>query len=117
MALALGAGYVVYQNYTSQRALVDRPPQQQIDVVAIESDLRMMANAERQFFAARGSYATLDELEREGMLTGARERRGYTYTAEIDGTRGFTIVAEPTDPDRADWPVLSIDQSLQIRRE
>jgi hypothetical protein len=107
----------VYQNYASQRELLDRPPQQQIDVVAIESQLRAMANAERQFFATRGAYASLEQLESDGFLSGRREHRGYRFSAEVDGDRGFTILAEPIDPAKEDWPVLSIDQSMHITRE
>jgi hypothetical protein len=117
LALALGAGYLVYQNYATQAGLVDQPPQQQIDVVGVESDLRSMANAERQLMATRGTYATLEELEREGLLVGGTERRGYSYTAQIDGTSGFTITAEPIDPDKADWPTLTIDETMEIVRQ
>lgn len=117
VVLALWAGYFVYQNYTAQQDLLDRPPQQQIDVIGVESDLRSMANAERQFLATRGTYAPLEQLERDGLLPGGTERRGYRYSAEIDGDRGFTILAEPVDPAKADWPTLSIDESMQITRQ
>lgn len=114
IVLALGGGYFVYQNYVTQATLVEEPPQQRIDVIGVESDLRSMANAERQFLASRGTYAPLEQLESEGLLAGGTERRGYRFTAQIDGTSGFTITAEPVDPDKADWPTLTIDETMEI---
>jgi hypothetical protein len=64
--------------------------------------------------ATRGAYATLEQLESEGLLVGGTERRGYRFTAQIDGTIGFTITAEPIDPYKADWPTLTIDETMEI---
>jgi hypothetical protein len=117
LVLALGIGYFVYQTYLVQHSPAGVAPQQQIDLVGIESDLRSMAGAERQFFAAHGRYASFEELEHQELLSGGAERRGYRFTAEVNGSTGFTILAEPIDPDKAEWPTLSIDESMQITRQ
>src|SRR5579871_4746736 len=51
------------------------PPQQQIDVVSIRSELLTIGQAERQYFVAHSTYGTLDDLEREQLLTGGANRR------------------------------------------
>lgn len=117
LVFALATGYVVYQRFLVDAAPSGAPPQQQIDLVGIESDLRSMAAAERQFFVSQGRYGSLEQLASEGLLSGGAERRGYRFTADVDGANGFTIVAEPVDPGKADWPTLRIDQSMQITRE
>ncbi len=90
------------------------PPQQQIDVVSIRSELLTIGQAERQYFVAHSTYGTLDDLEREQLLTGGANRRGYTFTVEPDGTQGFTATATPEDPGKQNWPTLSIDQTMQV---
>jgi hypothetical protein len=117
VVVALGVGYFVYQSYFSQGGPAGGPPQQQIDVVGVETDLRSMATAERQFFVTHGRYATLEELENQELLTGGAERRGYRFTADVNGSTGFSIVAEPVDPDKAQWPTLSIDETMQVSRQ
>jgi hypothetical protein len=117
LVLALAGGYFVYQNSIRQHDFGDSPPQHQIDVVGVESALRSMANAERQFLATHGRYGTLDDLEREGLLQGGTERRGYRFTADAEGSRSFSIVAEPVDPDKAEWPTLVIDESMEITQQ
>ena len=116
LVIALGGAYFVYQNHLVQGEFADEPPQLQIDTIGIENDLRSIANAERQFLATRGTYGTLEQLEREGLLPGGAERRGYRFTAGVDGNRAFSIVAEPVDPGKAEWPTLVIDESMEITR-
>lgn len=116
LVLTVGVGYVVYQNYLSRRGLTSAPPQQQIDVVGIQGDLLTMAQAERQYFATRGSYATLDQLQQDGLLPGGTERRGYTYTATVNGSTAFLITATPTAPDKTGWPVMTIDETMTLTR-
>src|SRR6516164_6974516 len=76
------------------------PPQQQVDVVGIRSELLTIGQAERQYLVAHGTYGTLDELQQERLLTGGANRRGYEFSAQIDGGQGFTVTAVPSDPDK-----------------
>jgi opacity protein-like surface antigen len=98
---------------TSQSA----PPQQQIDVVGIKSELLAIGQAERQYFVTHSTYATLDELEQDKLLTGGANRRGYVFTVQVDGSQGFTATASPQDADKQNWPTLSMDQTMQVSQQ
>ena len=91
-----------------------RPPAETIDVVGVKSDLLSIAQAERVYLATHGSYASIDELQQDGSITfNGTNRRGYNYTADFDGGHHFKITAAPVDPAKANWPTLSIDESMQ----
>ncbi|HET9833281.1 MAG TPA: type IV pilin protein [Vicinamibacterales bacterium] len=95
---------------TSQSA----PPQQQIDVVGIKSELLAIGQAERQYFVAHSTYGSLDDLEQDRLLTGGANRRGYVFAVQADGSQGFTVTATPQDPDKQNWPTLTVDQTMQV---
>ena len=95
---------------TSQSA----PPQQQVDVVGIRSELLAIGQAERQYLVAHSAYGTLDDLQQDKLLTGGANRRGYVFSVQADGSQGFTVTATPQDPDKQNWPTLSVDQSMQV---
>ena len=94
------------------------PPKQQIDVVGIKTDLLSAAQSERLYVARHGTYATLDELEKDGFTSfSGSTRRGYTFTAEIDGARRFKITAVPSDPSKSAWPTFTIDETMQLSQQ
>jgi len=109
--IVLCVGLFMYKRSIEQ--LPGGSPQEQIDTVAIRQRLLTIAQTERQYQASNGKYATLEQLANDSLLPGGTEQRGYTYTAEISAT-GFTITATPTAPDKADWPTLSVDATLQV---
>ena len=90
------------------------PPQQQIDVVGIRSELLTIGQAERQYLISHSAYGTLDDLQREQLLTGGADRRGYVFAVDVDGSQGFTVTATPHDPDKQNWPTLAMDQTMQV---
>ena len=94
---------------TSQSA----PPQQQIDVVGIKSELLAIGQAERQYFVTHSTYGTLDELEQDKLLTGGANRRGYVFTVQVDGSQGFTATASPQDAGKQN----SMDQTMQVSQQ
>jgi len=102
---------IVYYAYSEMFRGMDGgvAPVQQIDLVGVRTDLISLAQAERVFLATNGTYGTLEQLQRPG--TG---RRGYVYEAEIDGGNHFRILARPADTSRQEWPILSIDETIQI---
>ena len=111
VVIVLCVGFFVYQ-----RSLEDIPgdsPEQQIDTAAIRQRLLTIAQTERQYQAANGKYATLEQLADDDLLPGGTEQRGYTYSAVITAT-GFTITATPTAEDKADWPTLEITDAMQV---
>jgi len=90
-------------------------PTQAISLTGVKNDLNAIAQAERAWFAQNGKYATLDELISANALTMTRpERDGYTYSAEVSGA-GFTITARHPATSGVAWPVLTIDQTMEIR--
>src|SRR5579871_3699017 len=87
-----------------------QPPAETIDVVGVKSDLVAIGQAERFYLASHGSYASVDQLQQDGSITfGGTNRRGYNYSADVDGGQHFKITAAPADPSKATWPTLSID--------
>jgi hypothetical protein len=111
VVIVLCVGLYLYQR--DIEAIPEGSPQQQIDTVAIRQRLLAIGQTERQYQATNGKYATLAELEAADLLPGGTEQRGYTYTAEISGT-GFTITATPTAQDKAAWPTLSVNETMQV---
>ena len=111
VVVVLGVGLFMYQRSLAQ--LPGDSPQEQIDTVAIRQRLLTIAQTERQYQACNGKYATLAQLEDDNVLPGGIEQRGYTYSAEI-GANGFTITATPTAEDKADWPTLSVNESMTV---
>ena len=114
LVAALGGGYFAYQTYLTRSNLAQAPPQQQIDVVGIRSDLLAIGQAERQYLIAHGTYGTLDELRHESLTTVAAEQRGYIFSAAVDGSRAFTMTATPSDANKVGWPTLAISETMQI---
>ena len=114
--VVLCAGLFIYQ-----RSLADLPegksPTEQIDTVAIRQRLLAIGQTERQYQVTHSKYATLEELAGDNLLPGGTEQRGYTYSAVVDGAAGFTITATPTDPQKADWPTLSINEGMQVTEQ
>jgi hypothetical protein len=114
LLLSLGIGFMAYQRSLSSESMAAAPPQEQIDVIGIRTALTSMGEAERQYQATRGSYATLDQLAEAGLLVGGADRRGYTFDATANGAQGFTITATPTDPEKRAWPTLVISETMQV---
>ena len=110
--VVLCAGFFIYQ-----RSLANVPEGEsltaQIDTTAIRQRLLTIAQTERQYQAANGKYATLEQLSADNLLPGGTEQRGYTFEASVTST-GFTITATPTDPAKEDWPTLEITESMQV---
>lgn len=114
VVIVLGAGLFMYRR--SIEHLPGGSPQEQIDTVAIRQRLLTIAQAERQYQASNGKYATLRQLADDDLLPGGTEQRGYTFSSEISGN-GFTITATPTASDKADWPTLSVDESMSVTEQ
>jgi hypothetical protein len=114
LLIALCGGYVIYHAYVTRDSLSQAPPQEQIDIVGIKSELLAIGQAERQYFVAHSAYGTLQELGQESLLSADPNRRGYIFSVAVDGISGFTASATPSDRSKAGWPTLAIDQTMQI---
>ena len=109
----LAVGYFVVQQSVSSAA-DQASPQEQIDVVSIRQQLLTIGQAQRQYLATHGEYATIEQLAQDDLLPGGAEVRGYVFSAVPAGTSGFTVTATPIDAEKSDWPVLEIDESMQV---
>ena len=109
----LAVGYFVVQQSVSSGP-DQASPQEQIDVVSIRQQLLTIGQAQRQYLATHGEYATIEQLAQDDLLPGGAEVRGYVFSAVPAGTRGFTITATPIDVEKADWPLLEIDERMQV---
>src|SRR3954451_20623786 len=90
--IALG-GYSVYLKQavpgvdTSKGHIIT----QAISTTGVEMDLNAIAQAERQYFAQNGAYASLDQLTSSGTMNFAGSGRdGYTYSVDAS-TSGFMV--------------------------
>lgn len=110
--------WFVMKSQFSQGPTAGQPPRETIDVVGVKSDLLAIAQAERINLASHGSYASLAELQQDGSIAfSGANRRGYNYTADVDDGQHFKITAAPSDPAKAGWPTLSIDESMQVTQQ
>jgi hypothetical protein len=103
-------GVVLALGCTSQPG----PPQQQIDVVGIRSELLAIGQAEGHYLVAHSMYATIDQLQQDGLLTGGANRRGYIFNVAVNGSEGFIATATPSDTNKQGWPTLVVDQTMQV---
>lgn len=113
LVLALGVGYYLYERSAASLP-AGESPMEQIDTTAIRQRLLTIAQTERQYQAANGSYATLEQLSQENLLPGGTEQRGYRFTAVVNGSTGFTLTATPIDTNKAGWPTLVVNESMQV---
>ena len=118
IVIALAIGYYVYRAQLAPAPGSSGPPQQQIDTTGVTADLLSIGQAERLYLASHGNYGSLDQLQADGGITFTGvNRRGYTFTADLDDGQHFTITATPADPSEAGWPTLSIDETMQVNRK
>ncbi len=97
---------------------------QVISTTGVRMDLMAIAQAERLYFAQKGSYGTLDQLVSSGvMTTNPAGRDGYAYSIKT-APGGFMVTARhrgvPAAPGNGvvppRYPTLSVDQSMQVRQ-
>ena len=116
IVVALGAALYVYnaQLKSAGGTNTGSSPQEQIDVTGIRMALLEIAQAQRTYVAAHGTYGTLEQLRAEGAPALGTDRRGYAFQLELNGAQGFTATAVPTDPAKTGWPTLTVDAGMQI---
>jgi hypothetical protein len=114
LLVALGGGYFVYHAYFTRAGFDRTPPQEQIDVIGIKSQLLVIGQAEKQYVVAHSAYGTLEQLQQDGPPSIGTPQRGYTFAVSPDGSRSFTATATPDDANRAGWPTLVLDASMQV---
>jgi len=117
-ALAIGAWLYSRQATSLSPAGAGGNPRATVDLVGVQNDLIAIANGERRHFASESKYVSLDELISAGDISMRSKRRGpYEYNAEVsaDSFRVTATYVGETPP--AGPRTISIDQTMQIRRE
>jgi len=110
--------WLVIKAQVSQGPAGGTPPKQVIDVVGVKADLAALGQAERLYLASHGSYASLEQLQQDGAMSfSTTNRRGYNYTAEVNGGQHFKITAAPSNSAIQGWPTLSIDENMEVATE
>jgi len=118
LVFVLAVVWFVMKSQYSQGPAGMQPPAEVIDVVGVKSDLVSIGQAERVYLASHGSYASIDDLQQDGSISfSGTNRRGYNYTADVDGGQHFKITAAPVDPAKTNWPTLSIDETMQVAQQ
>lgn len=111
---AFGVSFFVYHNYFKKAGFDTAPPQEQIDVVGIRSQLLSISEAEKMYVVAHSVYGTLEQLEQEGSPSIGAPQRDYTFNVTPDGSRAFTATATPDPGKKPGWPTLVVDNSGQV---
>ena len=113
LVVALGVGYVLYSRSLTSSGVTQTPPQQQIDVVDIRTNLLNIGQAERMYVVANGTYGTLEQLQKDAPSV-VIANRGYAFSVTVNGAQSFKATATPTDPNKAGWPTLEIDETMTV---
>lgn len=118
LVIALGIGYYIFKAQYMQGPTGGAPPKQVIDVAGVKMDLLAIGQAERTYLGSHGTYATIDQLQQDGSLSfSGTNRRGYNYSAEVEGGQHFRIVAKPSDLEKQGWPTVVMDDMMQISQQ
>lgn len=114
-ALIVVLGYWYFVSKTRSSGVPDTPAQV-ISTVGVQNDLLSIAQAERIYWTAHGSYASLDELYSSGTLAAKKSgRAGYTYSAETS-SGGFTVTARCDTTATPGCSSFAVDQSMQVQQ-
>lgn len=81
-------------------------------ITAVKNDLLAIANAERQYFASQGSYASLGDLNSGHYISINSERPPYFYDIEITAN---SFRATATRSSEGAPAQLWITESMQIQ--
>jgi len=118
LVIVLAIGWFLVKSQFTSGPTGGAPPKEVIDVVGVKNDLLAIGQAERMYLASHGSYASVDQLQQDGALSfSGTNRRGYNYTADVDDGQHFKITATPSDPAKAGWPTLSVDENMQVTQQ
>jgi hypothetical protein len=115
LLIVLVIGSVLYTSQFRQIS-ADKPLRHHADLAAVRSSLISLGNAEKMYFAANGSYASLEQLRASRVMSLIPSgSSGYRFEAETNGSEHFRITACPSDSSGSDLPILIIDETMQIR--
>jgi hypothetical protein len=117
IVITLGVGMYLYSKQVQSTPSVDgaNNPKATINITGVRSDLLGIANAERQYFATEGKYASLDELVSTKYIAIARQRPPYTYEVQTSSS-SFRVIATRSADDTSGTPAqLSVDENMEFQ--
>lgn len=117
LVIVLGIVLFIYKAEFTRGPEGGAPPMQMIDAAGVKNDLIAIGQAERLYMASHGSYATLDQLQRDGATVSDGSRRGYSYALTVDDGQHFKITATATDPAKNGWPTFTVDETMQVSQQ
>ena len=114
IAIAIGLYLYAKQSQTTAGSLPGGTLKSAPNITGVRGDLLSIANAERNYMASEGRYATsIDNLVDAHYLTIRGERPPYSYSIETTSS-GFRVVA--TRSGGSGGPSeISIDETMQIQ--
>lgn len=114
LVIVVGIGMYIYsqQAQSVSGSAPNANPETTANVIGVKNDLIAIANAERQFNADQGHYASLDELTSGRYMTIRGGRAPYTYNVETSGS-SFRVTADTTAPGAP--PHLWVDDSMVVQ--
>jgi len=115
LAVAMGMYLLFMKNALSGSG---GSPTQLISTTSVQMQLVNIAQAERIYYVQNNTYASLNDLASSGALTlRTPDPDGYTYVVDASPT-GFKATAHHEDVagKPSSYPVISIDQTMQVQR-
>ena len=114
IAIAIGLYLYAKQSQTTAGSLPGGTLKSAPNITGVRGDLLSIANAERNYMASEGRYATsIDNLVDAHYLTIRGQRPPYSYSIETSAS-GFRVVA--TRSGESGGPSeISIDETMQIQ--
>jgi hypothetical protein len=104
-------GYL-YTSQLKQVAAIGEAPATAVSTTGVRNDLLAMAEAEKRYAVMHSSYASLDDLRKDGDIN-VPKRPDFIYDIDA-GTDRFTITATYTGPDPKAPKHIRIDDSKTI---
>ena len=120
LVIALAIGAYIYTHSAKEAATSAGgagSPSLAINIAGVRNDLIAFANAEKQEYALEGKYLSLDELRAKGSTIPADRRGPFGYSAEISDTNFRIVATYSGEPISGAPKSLSIDQTMQVKRE
>jgi hypothetical protein len=112
LLVVVGAGLYLYTKDV-ETVVPAKSATKTVEMTAVRNDLIALANAERNYFASNGKYASLEELQTNGDIH-IPHRDSYTYSAQLSAS-GFTIAAAYSGTDPAAPKRMSIDETMALK--
>jgi|SRR5579863_5124156 len=117
VTLAISAGlYIVFLRSATSGS---GSPKTVISTTTVQIQLVNIAEAERIYYVQNSTYGSLDELASSGTFKlKVPDPDGYEYLVDASAS-GFKATAHHADTHDAkaeNYPVLSIDQTMQVER-